>query len=120
MILACPRQTRRLLCLVVALPLAVGTVGLADDDPVSVQRANQYLFRKAAETIATCVVRVETVGGVAGAGLGGSTAAGTESTPGQGPGESPFRDTPGSRFRLADGPTTGLVWSADGYILTSS
>jgi len=27
---------------------------------------------------------------------------------------------PGAGFRQADGPTTGLIWSADGYVITSS
>jgi len=31
-----------------------------------------------------------------------------------------FRDDPGSGFLVADGPTTGIVYAPDGYILTSS
>jgi len=31
-----------------------------------------------------------------------------------------FRDDPGSGFLIADGPTTGIVYDADGHILTSS
>lgn len=36
------------------------------------------------------------------------------------PQRSPFRDTPGSSFRVADGPTTGVIYSPDGHIVTSS
>ena len=31
-----------------------------------------------------------------------------------------FRDAPGSRFVVSDGPTTGLVYRSDGYIVSSS
>jgi serine protease Do len=34
--------------------------------------------------------------------------------------QNPFRDTPGSSFAVADGPTTGIVYASDGYIVTSS
>jgi len=79
-------------------------------------QAQQQLFHRAAEQVAPSVVRIETVGGAQESPLeAGETLAKEEK-----PEENPFRDDPGSSFRLADGPTTGLVWSADGYILTSS
>jgi serine protease Do len=34
--------------------------------------------------------------------------------------QTPFRDQLGSNFVVADGPTTGLVYTTDGYIITSS
>jgi serine protease Do len=34
--------------------------------------------------------------------------------------QNPFRDSPGSGFVVADGPTTGIVYSPDGYIVTGS
>lgn len=63
------------------------------------------VFQAALATVAPHMVRIETVGGaqpVEAAELpGGQTAA-------------------APNFRQADGPTTGLIWSADGYIVTSS
>jgi S1-C subfamily serine protease len=56
------------------------------------------VFRSAALEVAPCVVTIETVGGAQ-------------------PTESGRRASP---FVVADGPTTGLIWSADGLILTSS
>jgi serine protease Do len=55
-------------------------------------------FRQAARKAAPCVVTIETVGG-------------TQPT---------SAARPGPAFIVADGPTTGLIWSADGLILTSS
>ncbi|HUU85483.1 MAG TPA: trypsin-like peptidase domain-containing protein, partial [Phycisphaerae bacterium] len=79
------------------------------DSAGSAQHANQRLFHAAADAVAPCVVRIETVGGAQP--LSGDV---------QPSERSPFRDDPGSDFRLADGPTTGLIYSSDGHILTSS
>lgn len=57
----------------------------------------QDAFRRAALRVAPSVVTIETVGGT-----------------------QPPADRPGAAFIVADGPTTGLIWSADGLILTSS
>ncbi|MCP4245793.1 MAG: PDZ domain-containing protein [bacterium] len=95
----------------------LGAGPIAADEEVDVQRANQFLFRRVAGLVAPSVVRIETVGGV--------QANPDAMTRGGRPGDrsrrrGPFQDDLGSGFRVADGPTTGLVWSSNGYILTSS
>lgn len=69
---------------------------------VNVRRALQELTRSALQTIQPSIVRIETIGGA-----------------------QPVRRLRDGRvvrqqFRQADGPTTGLIWSADGHIITSS
>lgn len=54
-------------------------------------------LRHAANQAAPSVVTIETVGGT-----------------------QPRRESPGAAFIVAEGPTTGLIWSADGLILTSA
>jgi len=61
-------------------------------------------IRQAAAGVAPSVVTIETVGGT--------------QPPSRGLAASAPDDRPG--FVLADGPTTGLVWSADGLIVTSN
>lgn len=58
------------------------------------------------------IVRIETVGG----------AQPLDNLPGSGDDDNRnrFRDNPGSSFMVADGPTTGIIYSSDGLILTSS
>lgn len=65
--------------------------------------AYQLVFRAALERIAPVIVRIETIGGAQ-------------------PVEPKTPDgQPAPRgFVQADGPTTGVIWSADGHILTSS
>ncbi|MBI4580204.1 MAG: trypsin-like peptidase domain-containing protein [Planctomycetes bacterium] len=62
------------------------------------------VFRQAASGVAPCVVTIETVGG-------------TQPT-------APDRPRPragtAAPFIVPDGPTTGLIWSSDGLIITSS
>ncbi|MCH7872205.1 MAG: trypsin-like peptidase domain-containing protein [Planctomycetes bacterium] len=77
---------------------------LAQDTPSSVglYRAQQDVFRAAINTINPSIVRIQTIGGAL-----------------------PVRRSQdgkraGVLFRQADGPTTGVIWSADGYIITSS
>jgi serine protease Do len=65
----------------------------------------QLVFQHALRTVAPSVVRIDTIGGAQPVRL--------EADIGQ-----RQRIAPG--FRQADGPTTGLIWSSDGYILTSS
>jgi len=71
---------------------------LADD---SLVRAQQEAFRAALASAAPAIVRIETIGGA-----------------------QPVReDGEGERgvgFRTADGPTTGVIWSEDGLILSST
>jgi serine protease Do len=109
--------------MVAALLMCAGVVfGQAavpdNSDPLSIQRAQQEVFRRAARRVAPCVVTIETIGG---------TQPVDEPAPRQtlpsGPGDPPGRPPGPERgpgFIIADGPTTGLIWSADGLILTSA
>ncbi len=74
---------------------------LANSETNRISRVEAQAFREAAARIAPCIITIETVGG----------ATPLESTP---------RGSRPPRFTPAEGPTTGLVWSADGLILTSS
>ncbi|MGE0481135.1 MAG: S1C family serine protease [Phycisphaerae bacterium] len=64
--------------------------------------AQPQVFRAALAAIAPSVVRIETIGG--------AQPAAREDDPRRG----------ASAFRQADSPTTGVIWSADGLIVTSS
>lgn len=67
------------------------------------------------------IVQVETVGGAQPLGALPASRTQHEDDDAQpAPDPNRFRDDPGSGFLLADGPTTGIVYAADGYILTSS
>ena len=82
------------------------------------RRASQEVFRSVAAELRPSLVRIETVGGTQPRGsipIGDNDAGSSE--PRQ---QTPFTDTLGSGFVIADGPTTGLVYSADGYIIASS
>jgi serine protease Do len=81
--------------------------------PAQAQRAGENallhqqqrdVFAAALQTAAAYVVRIETIGGALPVERGRG---------GQGP------QRPGG-FRQADGPTTGVIWSSDGAIVTSS
>lgn len=86
----------------------------------------EALIQRAASVAERFTVRIETVGGVQPPERGRSVAPTVdpgedgEEPPKASPPPNRFRDDPGSSFLLADGPTTGIVYSADGYILTSS
>lgn len=73
-----------------------------EDDALTFERARARVIRTAVAAIAPSIVTIETIGGAQPLGASGPA----------GPRE--------AAFRLADGPTTGLVLSADGLILTSS
>ena len=77
--------------------------------PASTLRVEQEAIRKAVARAAPCVVTIETIGGTQ---PGGKQ---PTSRPARGGRE---QMPPG--FIVADGPTTGLIWSADGLILTSA
>lgn len=79
-------------------------------------RSAQSVFRHVADGMKPYLVRIETVGG---AQPRGGTAR-DRSEGGKAPPPRRFRDTPGSDFVIADGPTTGVVYGADGLIVTSS
>ena len=95
------------------------TESALDDAPGAFDRLKrtQDAFRAVAQRLRPSLVRIETVGG-------SQPPAVLLADPDK-PGGDPrrtnvFRDAPGSAFVLADGPTTGIVYSADGYIVTSS
>lgn len=77
---------------------AAGTVSQA-----RLHEHQQQVFRAALRAVQPSIVRIDTIGGLQPeqrAPVGGRRA--------------------GAGFRQADGPTTGLIWSADGYVITSS
>jgi len=90
-----------------------------------VLRASQERFRAVATKLRPSLVRIETVGGTQPAAPQPPEKPQPADLDEEGPPppprlQNPFRDDPGSGFVVADGPTTGLVYSADGYIVTSS
>lgn len=96
-----------------ALMLAGWTMMLLPVEPATrpdaVLRAEPGTFRQAATRVAPCVVTIETIGGTQPGGR----------PPTSSPTWGERKATP-SGFIVADGPTTGLIWSADGLILTSA
>lgn len=71
-------------------------------DPI---QSRQIVFKHALRAVAPGIVRIDTIGGA-------------QPVHGEMNVMQEQRITTG--FRQADGPTTGVIWSADGYILTSS
>ena len=97
---------------------------LASDDAYEVRRATQERFRAVATRLRPSLVKIETVGGTQPLTAVPRRIAtpipsedGSERAPRS---QTPFRDTLGSKFVIARGPVTGLVYSSDGYIITSS
>lgn len=84
-------------------------------------RASQVVFQSVVETMRPFLVRIDTVGGAQPREVLLPTDE-DEAAPGGRPraSQNPFRDSPGSDFVIADGSTTGLIHSSDGYIITSS
>lgn len=78
-------------------------------DPATLLRAQQEVYRAAVARAAPWVVTIETVGG----------SQPVEATPTTRPAAGRRRGTPPA-FIVAEGPTTGLIYSADGLILTSA
>ncbi len=84
-------------------------------------RATQEAFRAVARQMRPSLVRIETLGGA-------QPVTRILDDPEQQDAEAIkrrraqnlFRDTTGSSFVVADGPTTGIVYSEDGYIIASS
>lgn len=91
------------------------------DDGYDLQRANQELFRRAVATATPYVVQIDTIGGAQPSGRQAPKPvdADGDGTPDEQP-VNPFQDTLGARFLVADGPTTGIIYSSDGLILASS
>src|SRR5690606_272236 len=82
-------------------PPAATTTSTAPGEPSPVRgwQIQQDALHAALMTMTPAIVRIDTVGGVQAV-----------------PGESPA----GPVFRAADGPTTGVIWSSDGLIVTSA
>jgi serine protease Do len=100
-------------------PFIARAANAGADSDYELRRASQETFRHVAERLHPSLVRIETVGGtqpIAFAGEDGEENA--QGAPRRS--QNPFRDDPGSAFVVADGATTGIVHSADGYIVTSS
>ena len=113
-----------LLALVVSSSIApVATSGGGSDaanrEAYELLRATQDVFRDVAQRVRPFLVKIETVGGSQPPARILPTEEDEDATPLE---RDPnlFRDAPGSRFVVSDGPTTGLVYRSDGYILTSS
>ena len=100
---------RSLGALVVAVWLGASTAAQdsppAPDSEALLAARQQLVFRHALQVVAPAIVRIDTIGGAQ------PVRREQDATQGE-------RVAPA--FRQADGPTTGLIWSADGYILTSS
>lgn len=104
------------LCVVVPPPSVFATGG---SDDLAALKATQTVVHQIIERLSPCVVRIETIGGAQPVGEEATALlAQREDEPSRG--QSPFRDAPGADFKLADGPTTGLIYREDGLILTSS
>lgn len=96
-----------------------GSSDAANREEYELLRATQVVFRSVAQRVRPFLVKIETVGGVQPPAVILPTEEDEDATPLE---RDPnlFRDAPGSRFVVSDGPTTGLVYRSDGYILTSS
>ena len=108
--------------------MAVATnVRATDTDANSLEtlKATQQRFREAAAMVRPSLVRIESVGGTQPVARSQRQDPEPADNDPEGPPaprrtQKPFQETLGSGFVIADGPTTGLVYSADGYIVTSS
>ncbi len=103
------------------------SVFAADSDVHSLEtlKATQERFRGVAARIRPSLARIETVGGTQPVARSQTpdpepTDNDPEGPPAPRRTQRPFQESLGSGFVIADGPTTGLVYSADGYIVTSS
>lgn len=89
---------------------------VAQAESYELRRAEQTVFRSLSEQLRPSLVRIETVGG---------TQPRVPVAIDDGESESPLRqrqqftDSLGSDFVIADGPTTGLVYASNGYIISS-
>jgi serine protease Do len=97
-------------------------VGLDQRPPAEMSyealQATQEVFHGVVEKVVPYLVRIETVGGSQ-----PTAPLPEDETEEEQPRERrqhQFQDSLGSDFVVADGPTTGLVYSPDGYIITSS
>ena len=110
--------------------VGAGCVFADGRDEATLLRSTQQQFQRIAERLRPSLVRIDTVGG---AQPTDNPQAPTPNLDDDDQGEDqggparprqrsqlPFRDTAGSEFVVAEGPTTGLVFRPDGYILASS
>jgi S1-C subfamily serine protease/predicted esterase len=99
------RQTLWVMILIGTFGLAVPVArGQTPANSTDVNEATERALKAAAARVAPCVVKIDTVGGA-------------EVIPGGGKKGLPGK---GGVIRKGTGPTTGLVVSSDGYIITSS
>ena len=103
-----------LLMILAALPIA------AQDVSHEELRATQRVVRTLAGQIKPFLVRINTVGGSQPRAFINENTDDADPKRKQERPRNQFRDDPGSRFVIADGATTGIVFSVDGYIITSS
>lgn len=87
-------------------------------DTMALYRAQQVVFREAMNRVAPSVVTIETIGGTQPLAPVPTTRPTEKPEPGKPQGRRPV--SPGAAFIVAEGPTTGLIWTSDGLILTSS
>ncbi len=104
--------------------ISIGTV-VSAAPPLELLRSEQQMFQTIIRTAKPFVVRIDTVGGAQPAAVSGQSQDEGENTPDSerdrgSPTPGAVRDPIGSRFPLADGPTTGIIYGSDGLILTSS
>ncbi|MCH8146861.1 MAG: trypsin-like peptidase domain-containing protein [Planctomycetes bacterium] len=119
------RWTTGIVLLALSSALSMGTWvrGGGDSDATDAEyqllRDTQVVFRHVAQRVQPYLVKIETVGGSQPPARILPTEEDEDATPLE---RDPnlFRDAPGSRFVVSDGPTTGLVYRSDGYILSSS
>lgn len=95
----------------------IATSVCADDQAYQLRKATQRQFRSVVEKIRPSLVRIDTVGGTQ---PGSIIQFDDEGKPIPKSVETPFNEQIGSDFVVADGPTTGLIYSSDGYIIAGS
>lgn len=101
---------------------AADTAATRPDHDYQICRATQEVFRSVAAAMRPVLVRIETVGGSQPRDFAAPGPLPERGDPQEKRkrSQNPFRDVAGSDFVIADGATTGIIYSSDGYIITSS
>ena len=99
-----------------ALLSTTATASAAPNDATGTEQ----LFAAARIAGQRCVVQIQTVGGVQPPSAAPATVHMQNDDDEDQPAPTPDRESLGSNFAIADGPTTGIIYSADGLIITSS